>query len=310
MRNNRLIAGLLVLVLIAFGALIWVHHLDTIKEMEDLRRQAEEDGGYIDIWAEELRNVEDELRSFDVYDTGDTGKGLGSYLFLVTEPDYAVMTDVEPNLTEMGVTGHLCVSESSFPDDEGNCSRWQAQLLVGEDWDICIEVTEETDIEDLLYRLWLIDLPEPVAAYFPDSSCIGSKAQELSEAGINTVVVRGDVPAELPEGLTAVTCLGISDNDMSGKAKGYALTGESFAFTIGFGPEEDSYSYDALVQAVETGRSIKESYGSDIAGFAKMKELADKRNSLVAEAVSKNMQHRDELIRRREELQELITSGN
>lgn len=310
MRNKPLIAILLVLTLVGFGALIWVHHLDTLKEMEDLRRQAEEDGGYIDIWAEELRALEEELRSLDVDDYGDAGKGLGSYLFLVTEPNYAVMTDVEPALTEEGIKGHLCVSQSSFPDDDGNCSMWQAQLLMGVGWDICIEVTEETDISDLIYRLWLIDLPEPVAAYFPDSSCIAAKAEELKEAGISIVVVRGEVPAEMPQGLTAVTCLGIADGGLAGKADALASDGEGFAFTVGFSLQEDMFSYDALHQAIDAGRTINEKYGAGISDFARIKELADKRNSQIDEALNEKIQRRDDLLRRREELQELLTSGS
>ena len=310
MRNRPLIAVLLVLTIIGFGALIWIHHLDTEREMEDLRKQAEEDGGYIDIWAEELRTVEEELRSFDVDDYGDAGKGLGSYLFLVTEPDYAVMTDVEPALTEEGVKGHLCVSQSDFPDDEGNCSRWQAWLLVDAGWDICIEVTADTDVSDLIYRLWLIDLPEPVAAYFPDSSCINDKAAELRDAGIDVVIVRGDVPSEMPEGLTAVTCLGIAEDDLQGKADAYASGGESFVFTVGFSRQEEMFSYDVLYEAIAAGRSISDNYGAGMQEFTGMKELADKRNSQIEEALSSNIEHRDELIRRRDELEKLITSGS
>jgi hypothetical protein len=41
-----------------------------------------------------------------------------------------------------------------------------------------------------------------------------------------------------------------------------------------------------------------------------MKELTDKRNSQIEEALSSNIEHRDELIRRREELEKLITSGS
>ncbi len=310
MRNKSLIAGLLVVTLLVFGALLWIHHLDTVKEMEELRRQAEEDGGYIDIWAEELRTVEEELRNLDIDDYGDAGKGLGSYLFLVTEPDYGVMTDVEPALTEYGITGHLCVSESSFPDDEGNCSRWQAGLLTEVDWDFCIEVTDDTNISDLLYRMWLIDLPEPVAAYLPDGSCLKNKAQELLDAGISIVVIKDNIPDELPAGITAVPCVGISADNMSSAASSYASDGICFAFTIGFEGSDDQFSYDSLDSAVDTGNAISESYGAGIADFTRMKELTDKRNALVSEAINKNIEKRDELIRRREELQELITSRN
>jgi hypothetical protein len=310
MRNRPLIAVLLVLTLVAFGALIWVHHLDTVKEMEELRKQADEDGGYIDIWADELRSLEDELRSLDVNDHENVAEGLGSYLFLVTKPVFSIMTDIEPVLSEAGLTGHLCVSQSSFPDDEGNCSRWQAGILAELGWDICIEVNADTDVNELIYRLWLIDLPEPVAAYFPDSNCIKDKADALKNAGIGVVIVRGEIPSELPEGMTAVRCLGISDEDMMGKAESYASDGESFVFTIGFDLQEDLFSYDTLHQAIDTGRVISERYGAAVTGFDRMKELTDKRNALIEDVVNTKIEHRDELLKRCEELKELIASGN
>ena len=136
----------------------------------------------------------------------------------------------------------------------------------------------------------------------PDGSCLKNKAQELLDAGISIVVIKDNIPDELPAGITAVPCVGISADNMSSAASSYASDGICFAFTIGFEGSDDQFSYDSLDSAVDTGNAISESYGAGIADFTRMKELTDKRNALVSEAINKNIEKRDELIRRREEL--------
>jgi len=309
MKNQKITAFLLIIAVLVFASLLVIDHYDTIRESEELKRQSQESNNNLDQLLEEQIKIENELKSFDINDIGDAGKGYSSYLYLVTEPDYQVMTSVEPSLTSNGAIGHLCVSAKEFPDDIGNASRWQAGLLIMQGWDTVIEVDADTDIDDLISSMEYIELPFPSAAYIPDSSCFETCLPKLKEKSIFTVFVNKLPESGLYDGFTFIPIVGISDTDITAKSAGYAEEGRPFAFAIGFTDQEETFSYPSMDGALTLASALEEQYVISLVSIQEAKELTDKHNSEILDALKSNEVHREELLARLEEIKKEIMSN-
>ncbi len=310
MKGKTIAAVLLVLSLIGFGVLVWVDHADAVRERERLESMAKQYDEHLDRLVNELEEIEEELKTFDVNDTGDAGKGMAGYCVLITQPRYEIVSEIEPLLTEYGIPGHVCLSESSFPDDEDNISSWQMDELLDMGWDLCITVNGDTDISALIERMREWELPDPVGAYFPDPGAVNAKASELGELGISTIFVGSLEDGSSDSAVRPVRFINSDDTDFRSSAEACAASGETFALRVS--PEEygQGYQFESFRNSVAAAEELRSAGSLKLYTVAEAGEWASRHFSEISSALDQNRKHLEELIARQEEIRSEISTLN
>ena len=146
------------------------------------------------IWTE-IEAVERELAEIPEQ-TAESGPSVGAFRFLITEPAEAHRTELIPAIEAAGFTGVIALSEKGFPGEEGCMELSALQALLNGGWQLCMAVSDETDVAALYDRFVAAGLPAPEGAYFPEGVCGEATMERLTELGIRAQIRhRSDQPS-------------------------------------------------------------------------------------------------------------------
>ena len=176
-----------------------------------------------------------------------------SVLFLCTEPDARVMTDIVPALDDYSYTGLLAVSDTQFFGDEGCLTVAQVNKLLRKGWGLCVSADATTDVEALCSRIAQASLPAPTAVYYPEADFTKAQENTLLALGIDTLICYGE---KAESRLWSVTAYGSYETDAKNVFFGMTGAGDSIVLTVGYTRSREKYAssnFDAMLRTVESG---------------------------------------------------------
>lgn len=162
------------------------------KEMDVHYAQMEQDMKSLNQEKEQLEN---DLSNLEKSYNNET-QGMSSVVFLFTNLDENIYTDIYPTMKEYGFVGMLTLSPTIFPGQDNCLSLEQFNELIKMGWQCCLKWDESEDIDKWLESCKTvakkagIELPETV--YFPENSYRSEYNGSLMKQGISIVVHHGE----------------------------------------------------------------------------------------------------------------------
>ena len=139
-------AAALVLCVALVGLLAFLLWREEQKRAESqlLYEQMEEELRPLSVEMYDLENKLEELEK----DYNSEQQGMGSLIFLFTDLDEIIYTDIFPQMQEYGFTGVLCLSADHIPGNEGCLTQPQLEELMAAGWECCLVWEEEMEYEE------------------------------------------------------------------------------------------------------------------------------------------------------------------
>lgn len=178
---------------------------------QDKQQAAKQRAGY-EAMKDELRPLESEKRELtlqlDNLDKVHEWKlqGIASLVFLITDMNELIYTDIFPWMNEYGFTGVMVLSEESFPGRKGCISKEQFEELMDAGWKCCLQWEPEMELQ-----AWMISsrqlarragIERPGEVYFPKNTYSSELDSQMVRQKFSVVVHHGEegLPLVISEG--------------------------------------------------------------------------------------------------------------
>lgn len=296
-KEQRIKLIVFVAVIITIGFLIFfLWREDQIKKEIDVHyTQMEEE---MESLTKEKQQLENDLSNLEKNYNNET-QGISSVVFLFTDLNENIYTDIYPLMKEYGFVGTLTLSPTTFPGQDNCLSLEQFSELIKMGWQCCLKWDESNDIDK-----WLesckdiakkagINLPEVV--YFPENSYRSEYDESLIRQGISIVVHHGEEKLSL-------TTLESKDNFWYLGAVPWNRDGASsmlsnvinkkgdILFTIGSDSQKESYKknrFNSMLTKINKFSKANNIFVSSLLDVREYrKELENKRTGLENNFIS------------------------
>lgn len=296
-KEQRIKLIVFVAVIITIGFLIFfLWREDQIKKEIDVHyTQMEEE---MESLTKEKQQLENDLSNLEKNYNNET-QGISSVVFLFTDLNENIYTDIYPLMKEYGFVGTLTLSPTTFPGQDNCLSLEQFSELIKMGWQCCLKWDESEDIDKWLESCKAvakkagIGLPEVV--YFPENSYRSEYNGNLMKQGISIIVHHGE------EELT-LTTLESKDNFWYLGAIPWNRDGASsmlsnvinqkgdILFTIGSDSSKESYKrnrFNSMLTKINNFSKANNIFVSSLLDVREYrKELENKRASLENNFIS------------------------
>lgn len=163
-------------------------------------------------------------------------------MLLCAEPNAKVLEDILPMLRQYDYTAALVLTEDQFPGNEG-CLTWrETYRLINEDWELCIGINSDTDIDDLYEKIIDDGFPKPVAAYFPSGVCTEEQKETILNLGIHTIICYGKkVEQDISEDVWYVSAFGSNESNSKNVFLSSVDEPSPLVLTVGYSHTAERY---------------------------------------------------------------------
>lgn len=249
------IAAIMTVLLAAgLGAFFWM------ESQADARRRAaceelEQELRPLELERHDLRQELDELEK----EFGTKTEGVGSIVFLFTNLDEKIYTEIYPQMTGYGFRGVLTLSKDQLPGRDGCMSREQFEELTEAGWECCVRRENGED-----FREWLANAGEiarkteitlPEAVYYPQGA-YSDEEDFLSRQGFQTAVHHGEegrnlLITETGEEIWYPGAMPWSQKDAPDRMDEAISQKANLVFTVGTDVPEEEYVPESYVSMME-----------------------------------------------------------
>ncbi len=206
-----------------------------------------------------MYDLEKELESLEKAYTNQY-QGMGSVIFLFTDLDEIIYTDIYPQMKEYGFTGVLCLSSDDLPGRDGCLSQSQFKELLDAGWTCCLVWQEDMGSEEWLAACREMEeeagVERPDTVYTVSETYSGRLDSFLEEQGFSAIVHHGE--EELPlilsdseEGIWHPGAVAWLQDGASSLLASATSQGGNLIFTIGSDSEAEQYEEGQFASMLE-----------------------------------------------------------
>lgn len=289
----KIIIVIIAVITIGFSIFFFWREDQMKKERDVYYAQMEEE---MESLTKEKKQLENDLSNLEKNYNGET-QGVSSVVFMFTDLNENIYTDIYPLMKECGFVGMLTLSPTNFPGQDNCLSLEQFKELIEMGWQCSLKWDESDDIDEWLESCKSvvnkagIKLPEVV--YFPENSYRSEYNESLKKQGISIIVHHGEEELSL-------TALEFKEDFWYSGALPWNRDGASsilsnainqkkgdIIFTIGSDSSRESYKknrFDSMLIKINGFSKADNIFVSSLLGVKEYrKELENKRNNLEGE---------------------------
>lgn len=300
--------AVIVIAIAVLGVLGFRRYLHDKRQEESIRKAAEEYN--ISMLEARRRKADLELELAALTEQGSVQiENRGTLVFLCTEPDVRVYTDVRPILEEAGFTGVIALSYDSFPGEAGCLSEQQLKELMADGWDTVVTVQKNTDAKALFQKAKASGFA-PKGIYYPTPQVDETADSLAKDLGVRAVFTYSSDEISAEPSVYRILTLGCNENGIKNVTEESIASSRTMALSIGFRNSRELFDETSVTNMVAF---VKKKTDAETVKVASVDGAVTGKNEvehLKGEALKKTESKRKALQAQIDELNDFILTGN
>lgn len=260
----------------------------------------------------EMYDLENKLEELEK-DYNSEQQGMGSLIFLFTDLDEIIYTDIFPQMQEYGFTGVLCLSADHIPGNEGCLTQPQLEELMAAGWECCLVWEEEMEYEEWASVCQEVEeaagIETPDTVYTMADTYNRDLDRFFEEQGFSAVIHHGEealplVQTDLEEGIWHLGAVAWIQNGAGSLLASAASQGGNLVFTVGSDSELEQYEEESFASMLERVEDYCREDSLFVTDFSGEREYRREMESGVEELEKKWQEQKAEIESQIEELDE------
>lgn len=301
------IVAILVIAIAVLGVIGFRRYISDERQEESIRKAAEEYNSTM----LEARRKKAELES-ELAILNEQGKiqveGKGTLLFLCTEPDARVYTEVRPILEDAGFVGVIALTSDQFPGDANCLTLKEIHELQEEGWDTVLTVQRTADVRELMQRAKDAGL-SPKGLYYANQQVDETSEELAKEMGLEVLFTYSSDQEATVEGIYRILTLGCNENGIKKVTEDSIASSQTMALSIGFRNSRELYDETSVTNMVAFVKKNTDAGDVQVAAVDGAVTGKKEVQRIMAEAQKKSEGRRRELETQIAELNDFILSG-
>lgn len=240
----------------------------------------------------EMYDLEKELESLE-QEYNSEQQGMGSVVFLFTDLDEIIYTDIYPQMQEYGFTGVLCLSLDCIPGNDGCLTQSQFEKLISAGWTCCLAWEENMESEEWLSSCQELEdaagIEQPDAVYTISDTYSRDLDGFFEKQGFSSVVHHGEeelpvIVSDSEAGIWHPGAVGWIQNGASSLLASATSQGGNLVFTIGSDSEAEQYEEDqfaSMLKQVEEYCGEGSLFVTDFSGAREYRRKVESRQETL-----------------------------
>ncbi|MBQ0100821.1 MAG: hypothetical protein KBS39_04910, partial [Lachnospiraceae bacterium] len=232
----------------------------------------------------------------------------GTLVFLCTEPDVRVYTDVRPIMDAAGFTGVVALSYDSFPGEAGCLSEEQMKKLLADGWDTVVTVQKNTDVKALFQKAKAAGFA-PKGIYYPTPQVDEAADSLAKDLGVRAVFTYSSDEISAEPSVYRILTLGCNENGIKNVTENSIASSRTMALSIGFRNSRELFDETSVTNMVAF---VKKNTDAEVVKVASVDGAISGKNEvehLKGEALKKTENKRKALQAQIDELNDFILTG-
>lgn len=187
----------------------------TVSFLQEKKEDQEKEAEHVRMESElrpmdlELRKLNQDLDSLEKEQEKEI-QGMGTLVFLFTNLDEILYTDIFPQMKSYGFVGMVTLSPTIFPGQEGCLNREQFDELLDAGWKCALRWENDLDSEDWVSScrelVKEVGIPVPEVVYFPENTYYSGLDSFLTVQHFSVAIHHGEedislIPIEAGKGI-------------------------------------------------------------------------------------------------------------
>ena len=185
---------LLIIILLAVGgAAMVVREKEQKKEQERIAQIRQEQLEKLRPLMDEKQTLQRQINAIHSKLSGSENQA-GMVVVLYRSPDQRLQEEALEVMQAYGIEGTICISQQSFPGQEGCLSVDEIRKLTDAGWDLCVPFLDEASLSQLLNDIERCGLPAPHTLFLAGEVSAPELAALIQQFDFQNVVYIGQKP--------------------------------------------------------------------------------------------------------------------
>ena len=301
-----IMVAVIVIVIAVLGVLGFRRYMRDERQEESIRKAAEEYNNSMLEARRRKAELEEELAAIREQQKVQI-ENRGAIVFLCTEADPRVYTDIRPILENAGFVGVIAIDGEAFPG-EGGMSTAEMKKLMASGWDTVISARKDTDVRALFERAKAAGL-SPKGIYYSVQQADETAEELAKELGVSVVFTYSSDKESSDPSVHRILSLGCNENGIKAITEDNIAASKTMALTIGFQNSRELFDETSVTNMVAYVKKKTDAGSVKVAGVDGAVASISEVERILGEAQKKTEKERLLLEAKIEELDRILITG-